>query len=139
PQEQDFQAHSYLEVIEALLRAGADPNKKNGSQPFYLFYSGCGNPNCGPTNHANITPSSRAALGADAGAMRLLVRYGADPCLARGAPTSAAGGGRGAGPANAAQPQVPAFPATAIHAASGLGFGQGVGAGNANRFLQNGW
>jgi ankyrin repeat protein len=26
-----------------------------------------------------------------------------------------------------------------IHAAAGLGFGQGVGAGNANRFMPNGW
>jgi ankyrin repeat protein len=30
-------------------------------------------------------------------------------------------------------------PALAIHAASGLGFGQGVGAGNANRFMVDGW
>jgi ankyrin repeat protein len=34
---------------------------------------------------------------------------------------------------------VPVGPALAVHAAAGLGFGQGVGAGNANRFMENGW
>jgi ankyrin repeat protein len=144
PQEQDFQQHGYLEVMEALLVAGADPDVKNTAQPYYLFYSGCGNANCGLTQHSGFTAFFRAGLGADLEAMQLLVRYGADPHLTR-TPQALAGGGRGAGgrgggPAAApAGPPVPTAPASAIHAASGLGFGQGVGAGNAIRFMQNGW
>jgi ankyrin repeat protein len=161
PQEQDFQQHSYLEVMEALLVNGADPDAKNTAQPFYLFYGGCGNANCGLTQHSGFTAFFRAGLGADVEAMRLLVKYGADPTITRtpqaqggggggrgGAPdptaaavaAAAAGRAAGAGPGRAAAPEpVPTAPASAIHAASGLGFGQGVGAGNAIRFMQNGW
>lgn len=159
PQEQDFQQHGYMEVLEALLVAGADPDTRNLAQPYYLFYGGCGNANCGLTPHAGITPFFRAGLGADVEAMTLLVEYGADPQLTRtpqqnagggrgggGAPGAPGGrgggpGGRGAGPGSEPSPaaSIPVAPASAIHAASGLGFGQGVGAGNAIRFMQNGW
>ena len=161
PQEQDFQQHGYLEVMEALLVAGADPDVKNTAQPYYLFYGGCGNANCGLTQHSGFTAFFRAGLGADVQAMQLLVKYGADPKITRtpqpppgggrgggGGGAAAAPAGRGGGPGGAAPaaapaaapvPEVPAAPASAIHAASGLGFGQGVGAGNAIRFMQNGW
>jgi hypothetical protein len=235
----DFQQAGYLDVMEALLKAGANPNQANTEQPFSMGYSGCGNPNCGLTSLARITPFWRAAHGADVAAMRLLVKYGADPKIARvaapaggrgggggggggagaagrgagaagaagaaggagaagagaagGAGAAAAGAGRGgaggfgggagagggagrggAGGAPAANPaaniaiinspaaqaaaalgatlggagggagqaanlSIPIGPTTAIHAASGLGFGQGVGAGNTNRFMPNGW
>ena len=152
PQEMDFQRHSYLEVMEALLVAGADPDHINSRQPFQLQYGGCGNSNCGFTDLAKITPIFRAANSADVDAMRLLVRYGADPRIPRGGPgatlpppaaarggRAADAGGRGGELPNPVNTQIPAAPASVIHAAAGLGFGQGVGAGNANRFMPNGW
>jgi ankyrin repeat protein len=158
PQEMDFQQHSYLEVMEALLAAGADPDHINSRQPFQLQYGGCGNSNCGFTDLAKITPIFRAANSADVDAMRLLVSYGADPRIPRGGPgatltppppqrgggagpggRAADAGGRGGELPNPVNTQIPAAPASVIHAAAGLGFGQGVGAGNANRFMPNGW
>src|SRR6185436_14358783 len=48
-------------------------------------------------------------------------------------------GGRGGELPNAVNYTIAAAPALVIHSAAGLGFGQGVGAGNANRFMPNGW
>jgi ankyrin repeat protein len=206
PQEGWYQQASYLDVMEALLKAGGDPDVKVTLQPFYLNFSGCGNGNCGLTPLGGTNAFLRAAHGADADAMRLLAAYGADPKLGRtpqqqgggggggrggaqggrggaqggqqggrggppaaqagaaaaagaaagaagaaaartggaGADTAAAGGasGAGAGAGGFGGPTAgrqPTAPASAIHMAAGLGFGQGVGAGNANRFKPEGW
>jgi ankyrin repeat protein len=224
PQEGWYQQASYLDVMEALLKAGADPDVKVSRQPYYLNFSGCGNGNCGLTQLGGTNAFLRAAHGADAEAMRLLAIYGADVKAGRtpapqgggggggGGRGGAAQGGRGGGqggqggaqagrggaqagqggaqagrgggqqqqggrggaaqaaaqqggrggggdtPAAAGQQQQaggggggaggfgapgagrqPTAPASAIHMAAGLGFGQGVGAGNANRFKPEGW
>lgn len=160
PQEGWYQKASYLDAMEALLKAGADPDALTERQPNYTQYSGCGNGNCGLTNLGGTTAFWRAGHGADVDAMRLLSAYGADPMIARAEPPEREGGrgggggrggppqaGRGGGgggqpaaaPAAPPPPLVPAGPALAIHAAAGLGFGQGVGAGNANRFMEGGW
>jgi len=166
PQEQWYQKASYLDVLEALLKAGANPDARVTRHPWYLNYAGCGNGNCGLTNLAGTTAFFRAAHGADVEAMRMLVAYGADPAIPRTPVTAAGGrggnpgggaaaaGGGGAGGRAGRPPAEPGTERTAaaiaaaavptalalpLHAAAGLGFGQGVGAGNANRFMPDGW
>jgi ankyrin repeat protein len=94
PQEMDYQKATHLDVMTALLEAGADPNARVKGHPWYMVYSDCGNANCGLSNVTGSTAFWRAAYGTDVDAMKLLVKYGADPNL----PTMAAGGGgRGGG------------------------------------------
>lgn len=68
----------YLELMKALLKAGADPNAAIAAKPWFrsLFSD--------PTwvNPAGATPFWRAAQSSDIDAMRLLAKYGADPQIA---------------------------------------------------------
>ncbi len=66
---------SYLELMKALLEAGADPNARLETHIWYAAY------NAGRmgVDFAGATPFWRAAYGTDVAAMRLLVEYGADP------------------------------------------------------------
>ena len=148
PQEMAFQNTTYLEVMEALLTAGADPNRRTDGHPFYMVYSGCGNGNCGLEDTQGTTAFWRASYGLDIGAMRLLVAWGADPKVATRRPEPRRRGG-GAGPTPTGEeseidpsglPPVPVgaedvFP---IHAASGVGYGDGF-TGNAHRTVPDGW
>jgi ankyrin repeat protein len=93
PQEMDYQKATYLDVMKALLEAGADVNARVKGHPWYMTYTGCGNGNCGLANVTGSTAFWRAAYGTDVEAMKLLVKYGADPNI----PTMAGGGGRGGG------------------------------------------
>lgn len=86
PQEREAQGLGYLEVLEALLVAGADPNERLILHPWYMEYTGCGNGNCGLIDHNGATPFLRAAYATDVEAMRLLHRWGADPAIATKAP-----------------------------------------------------
>ena len=160
PQEMELQKHTYLEVMQALLDNGADPNHRIGSHPWYLVYTGCGNRNCGLADTTGSTAFWRAAYGTDLMAMKLLVAYGADPNIPTmsprerpqrgGGPPGAAGQPQGAGGAimpTAEQgmekynaPPIPyggpgAFP---IHAAAGVEYGEGF-AGNAHRHAPDAW
>ncbi|HUL71758.1 MAG TPA: ankyrin repeat domain-containing protein [Vicinamibacterales bacterium] len=95
PQEMERQQATYLDVMKALLDKGADVNARIRVHPWYMVYTDCGNANCGLTNAAGSTAFWRAAYATDVDAMRLLVKYGADPNI----PTlnAARGGGRGFG------------------------------------------
>ncbi len=86
PQERTLQATSYLELMTALLEAGADPNVPLTRHPWYMVYSGCGNRNCGLVDTEGATPFWRAAYATDVPAMKLLVEYGADPNVPTVAP-----------------------------------------------------
>ncbi len=86
PQEMGLQKATYLDVMEALLEAGADPNVRLTLHPWYMVYSGCGNGNCGLVNTEGATAFWRAAYATDAAAMRLLAGHGADPSVATLAP-----------------------------------------------------
>jgi ankyrin repeat protein len=86
PQEMELQKATYLDVMQALLDKGADPNGRLRSHPWYMVYTGCGNRNCGLADTAGSTAFWRAAYSTDVDAMRLLVKYGADPNIPTIAP-----------------------------------------------------
>ncbi len=79
PQERGLQETGYLELAEALLAAGADPDARISMHPWYLVYTGCGNGNCGLVDMRGSTAFWRAAYATDVPAMRLLAEHGADP------------------------------------------------------------
>lgn len=86
PQERGQQKVSYLDVLEALLDAGADPDARMTLHPWYMEYTGCGNGNCGLIDTNGATPFLRAAYASDVDAMRVLKDWGADPFVATKAP-----------------------------------------------------
>ncbi len=86
PQERAQQSYGYLEMMEALLEAGADPDARLTLHPWYMEYTGCGNSNCGLIDTNGATPFLRAAYATDVDAMRLLKGWGADPFIATIAP-----------------------------------------------------
>jgi ankyrin repeat protein len=152
PQEMEQQKATYLDVMKALIAAGADVDARIRSHPWYLVYSGCGNRNCGLADTAGSTAFWRAAYATDLEAMKLLVANGADPNIPTIAPPAPVrrgpqGGGPGQdGMPGAAAPTRPAWPAIppggpgafAIHAAAGVEYGEGF-AGNAHRHAPDGW
>jgi ankyrin repeat protein len=128
------QVTSYLEMMEALLEAGADPNARVAQHIWYTSF----NFDLLGVNFSGATPFWRAAYATDVNAMRLLVSYGADPGVPTlVVPTRRRGGGSddpsGLPPAEIGGPAV--FP---IHAASGVGYGV-ARAGNSHRHAPNGW
>jgi ankyrin repeat protein len=86
PQERELQQYGYIETMEALLEAGADPNHRTTMHPWYMVYTGCGNGNCGLIDTNGSTAFLRAAYATDVTAMRLLHGWGADPHIATKAP-----------------------------------------------------
>lgn len=86
PQERAQQQYGYLEIMAALLEAGADPDARLTMHPWYMEYTGCGNSNCGLIDTDGGTAFLRAAYATDVEAMRLLKEWGADPFIATKAP-----------------------------------------------------
>jgi ankyrin repeat protein len=184
PQAVQNQKTGYLDLMDALLKKGANPNVRLTAQPWYFAFNNCGNANCGLENIEGTTAFWRAAYAVDVDAMKMLVEHGADPNIpsqrmqtqvAAGRGRGGRGGGRGGagaggapgdstrvGPASAfAQrgggggrggPQLPLDPRVdsaakvapvglgvyAIHAAAGVGYGNGF-AGNSHRHAPDGW
>ena len=120
--------------VTAVLEAGADPDARLTKSLWYTTY----NRDLLSVDRRGATPFWRAAYALDVDAMRLLLDYGADP----GIPTlkGPQRPRRGDTTDHSGLPPVPiggpgVYP---IHAASGVGYGQSF-AGNAHRFLPNGW
>ena len=144
PTAQLQQQTSYLELMEALLKAGADVNARLSKHLWYMSY----NFDLLGVNTTGASPFWRAAYGTDVEAMKLLVKYGADvnlPTLkpagrnfnADASPDDAAGD-PSKDPSGLAT--VPAGgPGTlAMHAASGVGYGEGFAA-NSHRHAPDSW
>lgn len=134
------QQTTYLELMGALLEAGVDPNVRLTKQ---LWFTTFGDDYL-RTDRMGATAFWRAAYALDIPAMRLLMEYGADPDI----PTMKTAGrsfpGRPAPPEAASDPSgLPPVPVGgpgvwAIHAASGVGYGEGFAA-NIHRVVPDGW
>jgi ankyrin repeat protein len=128
----------YLELCEALLKAGADPNTRLAKSLWYTTY----NRDLLGVDRTGATPFWLAAYTLDVPAMKLLLKYGADPNI----PTAKVPERyedvdfSASGPDRSGLPPIPwGGPAVApIHAASGVGYGLGY-AGNTHRHVPDGW
>ncbi len=137
PQRVDYQQQetSYLEVMETLLKAGVDPNVRLNKT---LWYTTFNDDNLG-VDRTGATPFWRAAHALDIEAMRLLLAYGAVPNVStikvpgRRRRNSDETDHSGLLPVPVGGPGV--YP---IHAASGVGHGQGYAA-NDHRHVPDGW
>ena len=141
PQPADYmqQKIGYLELAEALLKAGADPNARLSKSLWYTTY----NRDLLGVDRTGATPFWLAAYTLDIPAMKLLLKYGADPNIPTAkVPERYEEGGprfersrsiracrRFRGAARRSSP---------IHAASGVGYGLGF-AGNTHRHVPDGW
>lgn len=131
------QDHTYLEVMEKLLAAGADPNVRLTRHLWFMSF----NFDLLQIDAKGATPFWRAAYALDIEAMKLLVAHGADPSIATEKVPARRFGRRGGEEKDeSGLPPVPVGgPAVhPIHAASGVGYGQGF-AGNAHRHVPDGW
>lgn len=136
------QANTYLDVVDALLTAGANPNVRLKRSLWYTTY----NRDNLRVEFAGATPFFRAAYATDVEAMKRLVAAGADvniPTI-RPAPRVRRAPEGGAAPAPRTDPSgMPPVPeggpgVLPIHAASGVGYGQGFAA-NDHRHAPDGW
>lgn len=131
----------YLELMKALLAKGADPNARLTKHLWYASY----NFDLLGVNTTGATPFWRAAYGTDVAAMKMLIAAGADPTIPT---TKPAGRNRddddddekkGDGDPSGLPPVAVGGPGVyPIHAAAGVGYGEGFAA-NAHRHVPEGW
>jgi uncharacterized protein len=144
PTAQKQQTTTYLELMDLLLTAGADVNARLKNHLWFMSY----NFDLLDVNTAGATAFWRAAYATDVQAMKLLLAAGADPTVPTLKP---AGGRRGRSddsPDDDDEPELdpsglppvsPGGPGVyPIHAASGVGYGEGYAA-NAHRHVPDGW
>ena len=126
----------YLDVMEALLVAGADPDQRLTKHLWYMSYTF----DQLDVNTTGATSFWRAAYATDVPAMRLLIAHGADPSLASWkVPSRRRGRGDLEMDSSGLLPVPIGGPAVyPIHAATGVGYGEGY-AGNAHRHVPDGW
>jgi ankyrin repeat protein len=154
PTENQQQKTTHLELLEALLEAGANPNVRLEKHLWYMEYT-FGVLRAAGIDYKGATPFWRAAYALDVDAMRLLKAHGADPNIPTVKPPSRRRRGENdAGFDDAVSgtfkkvahlfqlgnPEIPVggphiYP---IHAAAGVGYGQSF-AGNAHRYVPGNW
>jgi ankyrin repeat protein len=137
PRAYEQQQTTYLDLMKALLDKGADPNVRLTRKVWYAQYdfdqSGI--------DEAGATPFWRAAYASDVDAMKLLVKFGADPTI----PTMRTPGRPRTGDAVRETQDVSGLPAVSVGgpgvapllAASGEGYGEGLAA-NHHRYAPAG-
>jgi ankyrin repeat protein len=138
PRAQLQQETSYLDLIAALLDEGADPNARLSRKTWFTQY----NFDLLRVDDGGATPFWRAAYASDISAMKLLLKYGADPAITTTKPFARPRGtdtdrdapavdttGR---PLPTGGPGIPP-----LLAAAGAGYGEGFAA-NAHRFAPTG-
>ncbi len=138
PQPQAFtQQHTdYLELLSALIEAGAEVNHRTGR---HIWYTSFNFDQLG-VNFAGATAFWRAAYATDLDAMRLLVAAGADPTITtRKVPSRRFGRGGNDEDKSGVPPVPTGGPAVyPIHAASGVGYGEGFAA-NSHSHAPDSW
>ena len=136
PLAYEQQETGYLELMRALLDAGADVNARLNRTLWFTTY----NRDLLGVDRTGATPFWRAAHATDVPAMQLLLEYGADPRLATvRVPSRRFSGDDGETDPSGLPPVPVGGPAVhPIHAAAGVGYGQGF-AGNSHRHAPDGW
>ena len=142
PTAQYQQKTSHLELMERMLKAGADPNVRLKKHLWFMSY----NFDLLGVNTVGATPFWRAAYGLDVPAMKLLVQYKADPTIPTIKPVGRLPGDEAPeeGAAGSSDPSgLPPVPdggpgVYPIHAASGVGYGEGYAA-NSHRHAPDAW
>ena len=139
PQAHKQQKLGYLDLMKILIDKGADVNARVKMKVWYSGYSF----DLSGVDEIGATPFWRAAYASDIAAMRMLVAAGADPNV----PTMKPAGRPRFGDQTEARESsdksgLPPVPiggpsVTALHAAAGVGYGEGFGA-NSHRYAPTG-
>ena len=136
PRAHEQQKANHLEVMQALLEAGADPNLRLNKDLWWAHQR------LVSANLEGTTPFFRAALGLDVAAMSLLVAHGADPTIPSRKPAAE---GYSFGSSSDEKEDPSGVPPVAeggpamypIHAATGVGYGDR--AANEHRHVPGAW
>ncbi len=143
PTAQLQQTTSYLDLMESFLKAGADVNVRLKKHLWFMSY----NFDLLGVNTVGATAFWRAAYGTDVPAMKLLVKYGADITIPTIKPSGRLPGDDSGGDDGAAGGKDPSGLAPIpdggpgvypIHAATGVGYGEGFAA-NSHRHAPDAW
>ena len=129
-----YQNATYIETMEALLKAGADPDARLKKHLWYMAYTSGGGGYLG-VDTWGATALWRAAHGLDVEAMKLLVSYGADWDIPSKAPP-ARGLQNADGPEEADPSEVGGPGAYPVHVVAGYG---SYLADNYQRYVPDGW
>jgi ankyrin repeat protein len=138
PKAYQQQQTTYLDLMQALLDKGADPNARVSRKVWYQAY----NSDYAGFDEAGATPFFRAAYASDVAAMKLLVAAGADPHIGTFKPAGRPFTGEGTRQIQDTS-GVPPVPyggpgILPIHAATGVGYGEGFAA-NSHRYAPTGF
>jgi ankyrin repeat protein len=138
PKAYQQQETTYLDMMKAILDAGADVNARIQRKVWYQAF----NSDFAGVDETGATAFWRAAYANDVAAMKLLVSYGADPNIPTAKPAGRPFTGEGIRQIQDLS-GVPPIPyggpgVMPLHAASGVGYGEGFAA-NAHRYAPTGF